>query len=171
MTGDDTAEEIFDVCDADDRVIGQAPRSQVHARGLLHRAVHIFVFRHDGRLLVHRRSATKDEYPHCYTSSASGHVEAGEDYEPAAVRELEEELGLTSPLQYLAKFPGGPETANEHSVLFRTVTDAEPTPDPGEIESIEYLTLADVAARLERHPGEFTPCFRVLFSWYHDQVT
>lgn len=170
MTDDDTAEEIFDVCDAEDRVIGQAPRSRVHAEGLLHRAVHIFVFRSDGRLLVHRRSATKDEYPHCFTSSASGHLGAGEDYEPAAVRELEEELGLTSPLEYLAKFPAGPETANEHSVLYRTVTDAEPTPDPGEIESVEYLTVAEVSGRLEAEPEQFTPPFRVLFSWYSAQA-
>ena len=32
------AEEIFDVVDQDDRVIGQAPRSEVHAQNLLHRA-------------------------------------------------------------------------------------------------------------------------------------
>src|SRR5690606_34978196 len=64
-----TTEEIFDVCDADDRVVGQARRSDVHARGLLHRAVHVFVFNSRGELLVQRRSANKDEYPLCLTSS------------------------------------------------------------------------------------------------------
>ena len=56
-------EEVFDVVDRLDRVLGQAPRSQVHEQGLLHRAVHVFVFNSRGQLLVQRRSAEKDEYP------------------------------------------------------------------------------------------------------------
>ena len=57
------SEEIFDVVDQDDKVLFQAPRSVVHANHWLHRAVHIFVFNSQGKLLVHRRSATKDEAP------------------------------------------------------------------------------------------------------------
>ena len=49
------SEEIFDVTDEHDNVIGQAPRSEVHARGLLHRAVHIFVFNTAGQLLLQMR--------------------------------------------------------------------------------------------------------------------
>ena len=163
-------EEIFDVVDEHDQVIGRAPRSEVHARRLLHRAVHIFVFNTAGELLIHQRSATKDEYPLRYTSSASGHLGTGEDYAPAAVRELEEELGLTSPLEYVAKFPGGPETAMEHSVLYRTVTDAELRPDPGEIAGVEFVSLPELWQRIERDPEQFTPPFRVLFSDYWQRV-
>ena len=159
-------EEIFDVVDADDRVVGQLPRSEVHARGLLHRAVSIFVFDERGRLLVQRRSACKDEFPLRFTSSASGHVSAGEDYDVAAVRELEEELGLRSPITRLQKFPAGPETANEHTVLYRTVTDADPVLDPGEIESARFEELDDVARQVTADPEQFTPPFRVLFHWY-----
>jgi len=163
------AEEIFDVVDEEDRVIGQAPRSEVHLRKLLHRAVHIFVLNTRGELLLHKRTASKDEYPLCYTSSASGHLGSGEDYTEAAVRELEEELGLRSPIEFLKKFPGGPETAMEHSGLYRTVTDETPVPDPGEIASIEYLSLAAVHDRVLRHPEQFTPPFRTLFAWYYAQ--
>ncbi len=77
-------EEIFDVVDENDEVVGQLPRSEVHARGLLHRAVSIFVFNSSGQLLLQLRTPTKDEYPNCYTSSASGHLSAGEDYDDAA---------------------------------------------------------------------------------------
>src|SRR5580765_3560579 len=126
-------EEIFDVVDKHDRVVGQAPRSVVHAKKLLHRAVHIFVFNSQGELLVQKRSALKDEYPLCYTSSASGHLSAGETYEAAAPRELAEELGLAGPLEWLAKFPAGPQTSQEHTVLYRATTDAPPQIDPREI--------------------------------------
>ena len=159
-------EEIFDLVDADDRVIGQAPRSEVHRRALLHRAVHIFVFDTGGRLLLQQRSAGKDEYPLCYTSSASGHVSAGETYNEAAVRELHEELGLTAGLEFLTKLPAGPETANEHSALYRTVTDAPPVFDRDEILDGQYRTLAEWADDIRTDPDRFTPPFRELFAWY-----
>jgi len=163
------AEELFDVVDADDAVIGRAPRSEVHARGLLHRAVSIFVFSSQGRLLVQKRSATKDEFPHCYTSSASGHLSAGETYDECAPRELEEELGLSAPLERLMKFAAGPETANEHTVLYRAVTDDPPRPDPGEIAEVEYCDLDDLDRQVAAHPARFTPPFRVLYRWYRDR--
>ena len=159
-------EEIFDVVDADDNVIGQASRREVHARHLLHRAANVFVFTTDGKLLVQKRSGQKDEYPHCYTSSASGHLNAGEDYAPCAARELEEELGLTAPLERLHKFRGGPHNAYEHTVLYRTRTDQQPRINTDEIESIHYFDLTELAALIDRHPEEFTPPFRQLFSWY-----
>ncbi len=159
-------EEIFDVCDADDNVIGQATRAHVHAHGLLHRAVHMWVFRSDGRMLLHFRSATKDEYPHCYTSSASGHVDAGETYDAAAVRELREELNLQADLTRLMQLPAGPETANEHTVLYQCETDNPVTPDPREIERIEWRTVDEIAAMVDANPEIFTPPFRSLFACY-----
>jgi isopentenyldiphosphate isomerase len=102
-----------------------------------------------------------------FTSSASGHLAAGEDYATAAVRELEEELGLKSPIEFLAVIPAkGAETSFEHSGLFRTVTDDPPCFDPGEIESGEFLTLVEIARRVDESPELFTPCFRTLFAWY-----
>lgn len=163
------SEEIFDVVDNQDRVLRQAPRSVVHTNKWLHRAAHIFVFNSRGELLVHRRSATKDECPSVCTSSASGHLAAGEDYATAAARELQEELGLTSSLEFLGIIPAnGAETSFEFSGLFRTVTDDPPTFDPTEIASGEYLPLAEVTSRLERESHDFTPCFRSLFRWYRE---
>lgn len=164
-------EEIFDVVDEHDRVVRQAPRSVVHAKKLLHRAVHIFAFNDRGELLLQLRSATKDEFPLHYTSSASGHLGAGESYEDAAPRELEEELGVRAPLEWLAKFPAGPETANEHTVLFRTAPDAPISSgslriDPGEIERIDVLSIDQIARLIETERERFSPPFLVLFNWY-----
>lgn len=159
-------EEIFDVCDAADQVIGQARRSDVHARGLLHRAVHIWVWNSRSELLIHLRSSHKDEYPNCYTSSASGHLEAGEDYETAAHRELWEELHLRGPLTYMTKLPAGAETSNEHSVLYFLYSDDIPDPDPGEITRMESLPPDQIAERMECSPELFTPPFRSLFRWW-----
>lgn len=158
-------EELFDVVDEHDRVIEQLPRSVVHARGLLHRAVSIFVFNSRGELLIHQRSATKDEYPLKFTSSASGHVSAGETYDETAPRELQEELGLTVPVRFLAKFPASTETANEHTALYEAITDETPVPDPGEICGLAWWDIEGLAACVQASPEDFTPPFRVLFEW------
>lgn len=160
------SEELFDVTNASDEIIGLAPRSVVHARGLLHRAVSIFVLNRRGQLLIHQRSATKDEFPLKFTSSASGHVSAGETYDETAPRELREELGLAASLTRLAKFPASPETANEHTVLYEAVTDEVPTPDPAEIAALHWFDIHDLKARVAERPEDFTPPFRVLFNWY-----
>jgi len=131
-------DELFDVVDHEDRVIAQAPRREVHARKLLHRAVHVLVHDADGRLFLQRRSPTKDTFPNCWDSSCSGHVDAGENYVIAARRELGEELGWhdqTLPLRPLLKLPAGPETGYEF---------------------IEIFVLGPLSGPFELHPGEIS---------------
>lgn len=161
-----SSEELFDVVNEHDVVVGQLPRSQVHAEKRLHRAVSIFVLNGRGELLIHRRSATKDEYPLLFTSSASGHVTAGETYDETAPRELMEELGLAASLRLLAKFPASAETANEHTAFYEAITDDVPVPDPGEIAEVEWRDVDVLAEQIERQPELFTPPFRLLFEWW-----
>lgn len=159
-------EEIFDVVNAKDEVVGQASRTEVHAKRLPHRAVHIFVFNSQKELLLQKRADTKDEFPSCYTSSASGHVHSGESYEKAAQRELKEELGLSLPLKMIGKFPANREMAMEHTVLFLAVTDQPVQANPEEIARVAFYPLAQIADWLRQNPDHFTSPFRVLFDWY-----
>lgn len=159
-------DELFDVVDERDRVVGQATRAEVHAQGLTHRAVHVFVFNSRGELLLQMRSALKDEFPMRWTSSASGHLDAGESYDEAARRELAEELGFDSPLEFLTKLPASTETANEFTAFYRTNSDAEPRFPPEEIAWLEFHGLDAVAAMIAERPDEFSPLFRALFDEY-----
>ena len=162
----DNPDEVFDVVDSDDRVIGQATRSEVHARGLLHRASHVFVFNSDGQLLLQQRSASKDAHPLCWTSSCSGHLDAGETYETAAVRELKEEIGLETDVEFLVKLPAGPETSNEHTALFRATCDDPPRPDPTEVAELQWAAVEQWHRVLVDDPERFDPPFRELLRWY-----
>jgi 16S rRNA (adenine1518-N6/adenine1519-N6)-dimethyltransferase len=159
-------EEIFDVVDEHDQVIGQAPRSIVHRDRLLHRATHVLVFNSAGHVLMQLRSATKDEYPLCYTSSASGHVGAGETYDATAVRELQEELGIAGKPEFLTILPASAETAFEFTAVYRIESDHPPKPDPAEIEAIEWTSWSDLTRRLQDERERFSPPFRAIIEWY-----
>ncbi|WP_435970950.1 NUDIX domain-containing protein [Streptomyces sp. Qhu_M48] len=89
------AEEILDVVDEHDRVVGRAPRGEVYARGLIHRCVFVRVRDASGRVFVHRRTPTKLVFPGLYDMFVGGVVGAGESYDEAALREAEEELGVS----------------------------------------------------------------------------
>src|SRR5213593_4714645 len=93
-------EEMFDVVNDRDEVIGSERRSEVHRLGLQHRAVHVLIFNRRGQIFLQKRSLKKDRQPGVWDSSASGHVDRGEDYDTTAVREVWEEIGLR-----LAKTP------------------------------------------------------------------
>lgn len=162
----DEDEEWFDVVDEHDRVIDRQRRSDVHRQRLRHRAVHIFVRRSDGRLLIHKRTESKEEFPGVWTSSASGHVSAGEDYASAAKREVTEELGITTALEWCHKFDACPATCMEFTELFECRWDGDVTPDPHEIQEIAWVKTGDVARQMEREAERFSPAFRLLFSWY-----
>lgn len=161
-----TSEEIFDVVDENDEVMEQLPRSEVHRRKLQHRAVHVFLFRSDGWLLIHKRSDTKEEFPSVWTSSCSGHVSAGEDYEAAAVRELFEELGVKSGVEPLQKFAACVDTSHEFSVLYQGCCDAEIKPDADEIAAVQWMSVDAIRFWMMRSPNDFSPAFRLLFAWF-----
>lgn len=86
-------EELLEVVDENDKVIGSATRAMVHQQGLLHREIHVWVVR-GGEVLFQRRSPTKDTNPNMLDASVGGHVGIRQTYREAAVRELEEEIGL-----------------------------------------------------------------------------
>ena len=71
------------------------PRGEVYARGLRHRCVFVFVRDAEDRIFVHRRTAGKLVFPSLYDMFVGGVVGAGEEYDDAALREAEEELGVT----------------------------------------------------------------------------
>jgi 16S rRNA (adenine1518-N6/adenine1519-N6)-dimethyltransferase len=157
--------EQFAVVDEMDRVIGSAPRSEVHGNNLRHRAVHIFIFNRAGELLLQKRSRWKDRHPNLWDSSAAGHVEAGEDYDGTATRELREELGVATDLTRVAHLPASAKTGEEFIWLYRGAHDGPFAPARGEIDVVQFLAPEAVAQWIEQRPDDFAPgfleCWRV----------
>ncbi len=151
--------EMFAVVDENDRVIRSAPRAEVHGNNLRHRAVHLFIFNRAGDLLLQKRSRWKDRHPNVWDSSAAGHVEAGEDYDATAVRELREELGIATELVRLAKLPASVRTGEEFIWLYRGEYEGKLEPASAEIDCVEYFPLDLVAVWIAARPGDFAPGF------------
>ncbi|AJF64357.1 NUDIX domain-containing protein [Streptomyces vietnamensis] len=147
-----SAEEIVDVVDDNDRVIGRAPRGEVHARGLTHRCVFIRVRDAEGRTFVHRRTSTKLSYPSLYDMFVGGVVGAGESYDEAALREAEEELGVSGlprpepVLTFL--FDSGNGDGKWWSAVYEVRCDLPVDPQVEEVAWHAFLTDGELEERL-----------------------
>lgn len=169
-----SGDELFDVVSDRDEVIGQERRAVVHAEGLLHRAVHLFVFNGAGEVYLQQRSALKDTHPGKWGSSASGHVDSGEAYLTAAVRELEEELHLTAGperLCRLGRLPACEGTEGEFVEIFRVESSGKGLRYHGnEVESGGFFPLSLVDQWIAGRPGDFTPGFLTCWESVRDSL-
>jgi isopentenyldiphosphate isomerase len=90
--------EFLDVVDENGMPTGETvERAIAHREGVPHRTAHVWIARRkDGQnqILLQKRCMEKESYPGCYDISSAGHIPAGVDYIPSALRELEEELGV-----------------------------------------------------------------------------
>lgn len=165
------SEEIFDVVDEQDQIIGRAPRSEVHRSCLRHRAVHVLVFNGRGELFLQKRSQSKDTFPGAWDSSASGHLCRGEDYDACAIRELEEEIGLIverAP-ERLFKLDACAETGWEHVWVYRYHFDGALRLNAEEIEIGGWFAPETIAKWIAENPQEFASAFPKIWQLYRDR--
>ncbi|MFE5892602.1 NUDIX hydrolase [Streptomyces sp. NPDC056468] len=145
------ADEILDIVDEHDRVVGRSRRGDAYAKGLRHRCVFIETRDSEGRLFVHRRTPTKLVFPSRYDMFVGGVVGAGESYDDAALREAEEELGvrgLPRPT-YLFKFlydDGAGQTW--WSAVYEVRCELPVNPQVEEVAWHGFLPEAEVERRL-----------------------
>lgn len=176
------ATEYFDVLDENGYKTGRTkPRDAVHRDGDWHAAVNIFVLNPQNEVLLQRRAPNKDSYPNMWDLSCGGHVTAGEDYQTAAIRELEEELGLVvgpEDLIELGKFKTSshprPDFINnsiEKVYLLRTTRKLEDfTIQEDELSAIKYVPWRELRAMIEnpqlsnilRHRQQYAALFKAL---------
>ena len=150
--------------DASDTILGSAPKHDVHQRGTLHRAVSVFVFDAERRLLLQRRAPGKYHSPMLWSNTACGHPRPGESVVDAARRRLYDEMGLTCALREVAVFTyrAELERAIEHEVdhLFVGVADDAPRPDPEEVDAWRWTDAKAVLHDASRHPARYTAWLR-----------
>lgn len=125
--------EYLDIVDENGLPTGQVvERAAAHRDGVRHRTAHVWMLRKRAgqvEVLLQKRSLDKDSFPGCYDISSAGHIPAGEDFVPSALRELWEELGVAASPEDLcvcgvrrfyldASFRGRPFRDNQVSKIF-----------------------------------------------------
>ena len=89
-------DELVDILDADGKPTGKtAMKSEAHLKGLFHPTAHIWLYTKDKKILIQQRGKEKDTFPLLWDVSVAGHVCARENIVASAIREIEEEIGLT----------------------------------------------------------------------------
>lgn len=144
-------DEILDIVDEQDKVIGQAPRSEAYARRLRHRCSFILVRDADDRIFVHRRTATKQVFPSLHDMFVGGVLGTGETYDEAALREAQEELGvadLPAPTP-LFRFRYETERWAWWSAVYQVRCTRPVRPQESEVAWHTFLTDEELAARLD----------------------
>ena len=161
-----SGDEVFDIVDESDRVIGSECRNTVHVNNFRHRAVHMLIFNQAGELFLQKRSIWKDKNPGVWDSSAAGHVDAGETYDGAAEREILEELGIRCPLEKFGRLGCSAETGFEFIELYSGTHDGPFVLPRMELETGAFFAMPQVREWLARTPQDFSPVFRQVIAAY-----
>lgn len=169
--------ELLDIVDENGIPTGAViDRKTAHRKGIRHRTAHLWLLRRrEGQVqvLLQKRSMEKDSYPGCYDISSAGHIPAGADFIPSALRELREELGLQARpeelilcgvrrFEYESAFHGSPFHDNQVSRVYALWRDVEPealTLQKEEVERVDWMDYDRCVQGVSE--GSFPNCIRM----------
>lgn len=158
--------EIFDIVNEKNEVIGREKRKIVHEKGLWHRAVHIFIFNSKGELLLQKKSKNSDLSAEKWTSSCSGHLGTDKNYLNSAKRELKEELGIETGLKEIAETKEDIPNDRTFFRLYEGKYDGEFRIQKEELSEIAFYPFAAVLKMVKENPENFSPNFMALLELY-----
>lgn len=151
-----------------DRPEGYMEKMEAHEKGLLHRAVSVFLFNQHGEWMLQRRAFTKYHSGGLWSNACCTHPFPDESPGKAAQRRLQEELGISCPLQHLFSFVYRAEldhklTEYEYDHIYIGYTSNLPQINPQEVVEWGYFTPGMLVGDLQAYPVSYTVWFRKLF--------
>ena len=165
--------EYLDIVDENGIPTGETiARSIAHRDGILHRTAHVWVVRPSDKgydILLQKRSMEKESFPGLYDTSSAGHIPAGEEPVPSALRELQEELGIeasadqlqyagTFRIRYEKEFHGHMFRDNEVTSVYvydKSVNIQELTLQESEVSEVRWFDLDEVWNEIHRSRERF----------------
>ena len=149
--------------------LSTAEKIEAHRRGLLHRAVSVFVFNDRNELLLQKRAVDKYHSPDKWTNTCCTHPSPGETPLKTAQRRLSEEMGLVATLTEAFTFSykadvGNGLTENEFDHIFFGVSNQNPNPNHAEVSDWNWATIEGIEQELIRNPKEYSTWLRQCFN-------
>lgn len=143
-------DELFDIVNEEDKIIGQATRKEVHRKGYIHRSVFFYLFDKQGKIFVSQRTANKEFYPEYWSIVFGGHLQAGETYENAVVREAKEEAGIEAEPVFITFFKKRLDEEDKENVkVYKLVTEQKPKLESNELKQGKFLTAEELGQKLK----------------------
>jgi len=154
--------------DKNDQEVGMAEKLEAHQKGLLHRAISVFIFNDQGEMLLQRRALTKYHTPGIWSNTACSHPRANEDVLEAATRRLNEEMGMKIDLTFGFKFLYKAEFENgliEHELdhVFFGISNDKPNINLAEVCDYKYLCETELEEELRLNPSFYSPWFKICY--------
>lgn len=166
--------------DEQDSPCGVMEKMQAHEEARLHRAFSVFIFNHEGKMLLQQRAFTKYHSGGLWTNACCSHPRPEESTQSAASRRLREELGFETPIQkifdftYKAEFDNG-LTEHEFDHVFVGLFHKSMNPNPEEVADTAYFSMDEITAGLVHHPEQYTAWFHIAFpkvaNWYQSHFS
>lgn len=142
--------EYMDIVNKNDEVIGSASREDIYANSLCHRIAHVLLFDCEGKMILQKRSHNISFCPDHWSTAGGGHVSAGETYEQAAQRELEEEIGVKCNLEFVGKdFYRGDGVPDKFLTTFKSQFDGIFKLDQEEVSDVRSFTINQMKEMIE----------------------
>src|SRR3989338_62279 len=160
-----TNEQLIHV-DEHDREVGSGEKLETHQKGILHRAISVFIFNSKGELMLQKRAKTKYHSAGLWSNTCCSHPRPGEDTMAAAHRRLKEEMGLIAPLShvghllYRTEFPNG-LIEHEYDHMFVGESEADPVLNLDEAEDWKWMSPDAIKKDLKAHPECYSYWFRL----------
>ena len=151
-----------------DEILGYVDKMEAHFKGILHRAVSVFIINSNKEWLLQQRAQIKYHSGLLWSNACCTHPMKGENNLEAANRRLREEIGLKVSLtqkfcfEYQAKLDND-LVEHELDHIFIGYCDRLPIINPLEVADYRFVSPEDLDKELEKSPDKFTEWFKLLY--------
>ena len=154
--------------DEKDNVLGTLSKLEVHAKGLLHRAISVFLFDDEGNWIIQQRALNKYHSAGLWTNTCCSHPNYNETVIDAANRRLMEEMGVECELNFVFKLLYRTELDNElveHELdhVFIGFTNQLPKPNVDEVKTWKLMSFLEIHQDVQNNPDHYTEWFKLLY--------
>lgn len=163
----ESADNQVVLVDNSDNVLAAMPKLKAHEEGLLHRAVSVIILNSRNEMLIQQRAFTKYHSSGLWSNAACSHPGPGESVHHAAIRRLQEEMGISCRLEkafeftYWAQFTNG-LTEHEFDHVFVGRYDGDPLINPVEVQDFKWMPVQELLNDLHANPQTYTVWFRIM---------